>query len=280
MASAEVISLGERLRARREELGLSQAQAARELDVARTAYRLWEMEAAKPAPDRWRLIARWLGMSVATMLLAEELIDEEEATSAAEVSKRLAQRGVAWDEEGGGQPGTFFQQERSMIRREEASGRISEFESSRLSEMLDRVEEATQDSRTNAWRRSSMRKELPSDDTAPAIARAAVAVTAAGIPRAQLDEAVLLTSELVTNAVQHPTTMAVNSIVLEVSVDAGVLRVVVADGGSGRIRPRTPDAEGGWGLAIVAEIAARWGAGRERGSNVAWFELDLPSPGV
>jgi transcriptional regulator with XRE-family HTH domain/anti-sigma regulatory factor (Ser/Thr protein kinase) len=280
MASkAEVISLGERLRARREELGLSQAQAARELDVARTAYRLWEMEAAKPAPDRWRLIARWLGVSVAAMLLAEELIDEGEASSAAEVSERLAQGGVAWDKEGRDQPGTFFQQERSMIRREEASGRISEFESSRLTEVLDRVEEATQDSRTNAWRRSSMRKELPRDETAPALARAGVAVTAAGIPRAQLDEAVLLTSELVTNALQHSATTA-DSVFLEVSVDAGVLRVVVADGGSGRIRPRTPDAEGGWGLAIVAEIAARWGAGRERGSNVAWFELDLPAPGA
>lgn len=53
----EIISLGRRLKQRRAELGLSQAQAARELDVARTAYRLWEMEAAKPAPDRWRLLA-------------------------------------------------------------------------------------------------------------------------------------------------------------------------------------------------------------------------------
>ncbi len=279
MASAEVVSLGERLRARREELGLSQAQAARELDVARTAYRLWEMEAAKPAPDRWRLISRWLGISVATMLLAEELIDDEEATSAAEVSERLARGGVSWDDEGHGQPGSFFQHERSMIRREEASGRISESESTRLTDMLDRVEGATHDSRTSAWRRSSMHKELPRDETAPALARAAVAVTAAGLPGPLLDEAVLLTSELVTNAVQHSATAA-DSVVLEVSVDTGVLRVTVADGGSGRIRPRTPDAEGGWGLAIVAEIADRWGAGRHRGSNVAWFDLDLPAPGA
>ena len=54
---AKVIPLGERLRLHRTERGLSQAQAARELEVARTAYRLWEMEAAKPSPDRWRLIA-------------------------------------------------------------------------------------------------------------------------------------------------------------------------------------------------------------------------------
>jgi anti-sigma regulatory factor (Ser/Thr protein kinase)/DNA-binding XRE family transcriptional regulator len=45
-----VVSIADRLKQRREELGISQSQAARELDVARTAYRLWEMEAARPAP--------------------------------------------------------------------------------------------------------------------------------------------------------------------------------------------------------------------------------------
>ena len=82
--SAEVIPLGSRLRRRREELGLTQTQAAKQLDVARTAYRLWEMEAAKPAPDRWRTIARWLGISMTAMLLAEELIDRQEAVEATE----------------------------------------------------------------------------------------------------------------------------------------------------------------------------------------------------
>ena len=60
-------TLAARLRAHREERGISQSQAARELDVARTAYRLWEMEAARPAPDRWRLLARWLGVSMTTL---------------------------------------------------------------------------------------------------------------------------------------------------------------------------------------------------------------------
>src|SRR5689334_11511459 len=73
----EVISLAERLKQRREELGMSQAQAARELDVARTAYRLWELEAAKPSPDRWRLLSHWLGISVTALLLAEDLVSEE-----------------------------------------------------------------------------------------------------------------------------------------------------------------------------------------------------------
>src|SRR3954462_15250220 len=95
--SAEVIPLGARLRQHRQELGLSQAQAARELDVARTAYRLWEMEAAKPAPDRWLLLSRWLGVSVTTMLLADELISETEASANTIVEANFGQSGRDWD---------------------------------------------------------------------------------------------------------------------------------------------------------------------------------------
>ena len=51
--------------------GISQARAAQELRVARTAYRLWEMGVARPAPERWQLLADWLGVSMATLLLAE-----------------------------------------------------------------------------------------------------------------------------------------------------------------------------------------------------------------
>jgi transcriptional regulator with XRE-family HTH domain len=75
--AADVIPLGTRLRQRREELGLTQTQAARQLDVARTAYRLWEMEAARPAPDRWRAIASWLGISLTALLLACEMLSQE-----------------------------------------------------------------------------------------------------------------------------------------------------------------------------------------------------------
>ena len=88
-----------------------------------------------------------------------------------------------------------------------------------------------------------------------------------------------MTSELVTNGVQHPSA-TVDSLILEVSVDSGVIRVGAADGGSGRIRPKPVAEARGWGLGIVADTASRWGAGRERGLNVVWFELDLPAPGA
>jgi DNA-binding transcriptional regulator YiaG len=43
-------SVTDLLTRRRRELGLSQPQAARELDVSRTLYRLWELGEALPSP--------------------------------------------------------------------------------------------------------------------------------------------------------------------------------------------------------------------------------------
>jgi anti-sigma regulatory factor (Ser/Thr protein kinase) len=167
--------------------------------------------------------------------------------------------------------------ERSKLQREEALGRITKPESIRFNDVLARIEEASIEHANSGWRRGSLRKELPRDDTAPALARAAVAVTAVGVPTRQLEDALLLTSELATNSVQHPPE-GVDFLMLEVSLDTRVLRVVVADGGSDRIRPRSPDPSGGWGLTIVMETASRWGTGRQDGLNMAWFELDLPAP--
>src|SRR3954468_12129771 len=108
----DVVSIGERLNAPREELGMSQAQAARELDVARTAYRLWEMEAAKPQPDRWRLISRWLGVSVTKMLLADDL---EDGSETAAVSAAFDRAGRKWDE-ALGDPQAFFTRFRTLVQ--------------------------------------------------------------------------------------------------------------------------------------------------------------------
>lgn len=137
----EIISLGRRLKQRRAELGLSQAQAARELDVARTAYRLWEMEAAKPAPDRWRLLSRWLGVSVTAMLLADELISEAdaEASTVAPAEPDEAERDrdiTAAASEGG-----FFEQSRTLIEDGVASGSITPAQAEELSVVLARLEE-------------------------------------------------------------------------------------------------------------------------------------------
>ena len=268
-----VVSLGERLKERRQQLGISQAQAARELDVARTAYRLWEMEAAKPAPDRWRLISRWLGESVATLLLADDLVEADEAHRAEVIAARFGPKG--WDSESAREQGSWFDQERSLIARAEEEGRLTGREAAGLTELLEKVELRALARGAGSWRSAEFERDLPVDGSAPALGGAAVLVAAAGVPEQVLLDAELLTSELVTNSVRHGPVDA-EPITLRISVADQTLRVEVTDGGSGPTRRRLPHQEDGWGLALVRELATRWGGGWADGRNTTWFELDLP----
>jgi transcriptional regulator with XRE-family HTH domain len=133
-------TLGERLRAYRKNRGISQSQAARELDIARTAYRLWEMEAARPSPDRWRLVARWLGVSMTTLLLAEGLISEEEGHETDDASAGVeAATGEPSDLIAEQEPGDFFRQAHSLIDRGIERGIIGADEAGDFREMFERI---------------------------------------------------------------------------------------------------------------------------------------------
>src|SRR5262245_61859709 len=226
LMAAEVIPLGSRLRQRREELGLTQTQAARQLDVARTAYRLWEMEAAKPAPDRWRGIARWLGISMTAMLLAEELIDQHEALGATQAAAGGGMTGAQWDAASSDLAGDYFSQERAMIADQARLGNISAAEAANLSRVLSRIQGATSSDTVSAWHPGHFRKRFPKDTLAPALARAALATTAIGIPVDAFDAAALLTSELVTNSVRHSQSDWVE---VGITLTADVLRIEVSD---------------------------------------------------
>ncbi|HEY1330650.1 MAG TPA: helix-turn-helix transcriptional regulator [Actinomycetota bacterium] len=138
---SNVTSLAERLKANREARGISQSQAARELDVARTAYRLWELEAARPAPDRWRLVARWLGVSMATLLLSEGLItDEEAADSNLAAARYQASTGETQDSATERETGDFFGQGQAMIDQSLERGIFTAKEASQFRAMLRRIE--------------------------------------------------------------------------------------------------------------------------------------------
>src|SRR5262249_47537108 len=149
--SAEIIPLGARLRQRREELGMSQAQAARELDVARTAYRLWEMEAARPAPDRWRVIAKSLGISMTALLLAGELLDEAEAADAERTAFAAGLTSQRWDEQSDTSAGDYFSQERAMIAEQVFGGGISAAQARSLRDVLSRIQDATLSDAAQGW---------------------------------------------------------------------------------------------------------------------------------
>jgi DNA-binding XRE family transcriptional regulator len=120
---------------------MSQAQAARELDVARTAYRLWELEAAKPAPDRWRLVARWLGVSMTTLFLAEGLINEDEAADVGAADSRYGpESGETADAAAEREGGSFFDQADSFLDVSLERGIITANEAGQFRTMFRRIQ--------------------------------------------------------------------------------------------------------------------------------------------
>ncbi|WP_395100208.1 SpoIIE family protein phosphatase [Streptomyces noursei] len=114
-----------------------------------------------------------------------------------------------------------------------------------------------------------------------ATARAFVRDTLQGWGYADIvDDAVVLTSELVTDAVVHAGTAAD---VLCLRTDGGV-RISVADRYPEREIPLQstgpamvhPDREGGRGLLLCGALAARWGVEYTTAQKHVWFHLDLP----
>ena len=276
MAGAAVVSLADRLKQRREELGMSQSQAARELDVARTAYRLWELEAAKPAPDRWRLIASWLGVSVTTMLLAEDLVTEDEAAMGDIAAFDFGIPARASSDTG--EARDFFAQARGLIADGIKRRHITAAHAQDLTFLVERIEKERSQMDTPVWEATELRKSLQANVTAPRAAREALSFVGADLPEPVLETARLLVSELVTNSVHGPSEPS-SSIGLFVSVERNLLRVEVSDDSPHAATPKASSDGGGFGLSIVAAMSSRWGSGRTDGLNVTWFELDLPLPG-
>ncbi|WTW98798.1 ATP-binding protein [Streptomycetaceae bacterium NBC_01309] len=87
------------------------------------------------------------------------------------------------------------------------------------------------------------------------------------------DDAVLLTSELVTNALRHAT----GAPELRISLSGNDLRLEVFDGGHGIPSPRTAEDRDtdGRGLWLVDRMATRWGFDRAHGTKSVWCELAL-----
>jgi anti-sigma regulatory factor (Ser/Thr protein kinase) len=116
-------------------------------------------------------------------------------------------------------------------------------------------------------------EELERDQRSPAVARKRVAEACAGLPSDVVDAAMLLTSELVTNAVQH----GVGTVVLTVVRDDEGIRVEVCDDGTSvpKARDCDTDAEHGRGLLLLEALATRWGTsdGSAGSGTRVWFVL-------
>jgi anti-sigma regulatory factor (Ser/Thr protein kinase) len=91
------------------------------------------------------------------------------------------------------------------------------------------------------------------------------------------DAATLLTSELVTNAIQHTASGAPGGTVTVVVVGVaggGMLIEVIDDGAAGAPVVRSEIcAPNGHGLYLVQQIATQWGYLREAAGTTVWFHL-------
>lgn len=120
------------------------------------------------------------------------------------------------------------------------------------------------------------RRLLPSHPRAAAQARRFIAEKCRHLPRRTIEAALLLTSELVGNAVRHGRP----DVAMSVDCSKQRLHVEVEDGSPDLPQPRTPSptAETGRGLLLVQAYADRWGVRALQHGKVVWFTLGSRTP--
>ncbi len=112
---------------------------------------------------------------------------------------------------------------------------------------------------------------LPADDQAPSLARVFATET---LRRWNLagsrDEILLVTSELVANAVRH----GKEPVTVRLSCQDRCVRLEVGDGSD--TMPTLPDpGSGGFGLFLVDKVCTRWGVTSTRQGKIVWCECPI-----
>jgi anti-sigma regulatory factor (Ser/Thr protein kinase) len=124
---------------------------------------------------------------------------------------------------------------------------------------------------------------LPLTAASPGAARAFARASGCTEHAAEiLDDALLLISEVVTNAVRY----GEPPLLVALECEDGGLRVRVRDGAASVPTPRVaaPDDESGRGLDLVEQLSDAWGVepvvDEHGGGKVVWFELRTPDAGT
>ncbi len=132
-----------------------------------------------------------------------------------------------------------------------------------------------------AERPIEFRQSLPRDPTSVAAARAHCREVVRQLPDEVAETAVLLVSELATNAVLHGRGERYE-VAVAFSSATGELSVGATDSLDGEPRVMNPDIneEHGRGLQLVAALAERWGVERDdsAGTKTVWFALTAHPP--
>ncbi|GAB3878038.1 hypothetical protein GCM10029964_028100 [Kibdelosporangium lantanae] len=111
------------------------------------------------------------------------------------------------------------------------------------------------------------------DDVSPSDIRQLVRTLLDGRDGMIVDDAVLVTDELVTNALRHGSASRSCRLAL---VDGGAtLRIEVDDSATAPPQFREPDSTGGRGLVLIDQLATAWGVVRHEHGKTVWAEMTL-----
>jgi anti-sigma regulatory factor (Ser/Thr protein kinase) len=125
---------------------------------------------------------------------------------------------------------------------------------------------------------------LPYAPASVAVARQRLAdeLMAAGIFDSAVGDAVLVVSELLSNAIRHARPLPGANVQVAWALDDDAVEVAVSDGG-GPTRPIRAHASvsslGGRGLDIVEYLARTWGVRTDDAGLTVWAVLEAPSGG-
>jgi anti-sigma regulatory factor (Ser/Thr protein kinase) len=119
--------------------------------------------------------------------------------------------------------------------------------------------------------------------SAPAMGRRVLEGLSDTLAPSTLDDARLLLTELLTNAIQHAHLERDERISVSVRREPTALLVEVADPGDGLpdgsslAASRRPGSGSGWGLVLLDRLADEWGIeALPDGGTLAWFRLGQP----
>lgn len=121
----------------------------------------------------------------------------------------------------------------------------------------------------------SLQATFPNTPSSVPAVRRMVRAALGTSPEATRDRALLMVSELATNALKHGR----SGFTVSVECTAEMVRVEVSDSGLGEPRLRHPSVRDptGRGLLIVQALAYEWGVRSSPEGKVVWFTLDMPA---
>jgi serine/threonine-protein kinase RsbW len=120
--------------------------------------------------------------------------------------------------------------------------------------------------------------QVPSKPASAALVRRRLAaeLLSAQLSREVVEDAVLIASELVTNAIRHAAPLPDGKLTVAWDVEGPEVIVKVTDGGGAgrpRVRHPAPEEVSGRGLSLVEALASRWGVEDTAGATTVWASL-------